>query len=278
MLAIPRNALRASGQRLPATKKQMPRPTIVTAYLDESEDENRPRKDSVSAIGGLVGNVDNWRGFASEWRSVMDSHGLVGVRFHTVDFENAFKEPWKSLKTDAERRKSLLNGLLEVIQRNFVFPYGVFALVGEYDALEDRAKKKWSTPYKLCFDQVILYLFELLALNPGDRVQCVFDDNEKYRGWAQKYYQQLVDEFPQYRGILMENVQFTSRRESAEMEAADLFAYEMRKAVYNGLQDPSRSLRYGFSELIRPGQGIWRIDFSQVIQEDRRIYLANEDR
>jgi len=33
----------------------------------------------------------------------------------------------------------------------------------------------------------------------------------------------------------MEEVAHTSRKESAEMEAADLFAYELRKITYNGL-------------------------------------------
>jgi hypothetical protein len=269
---------RVNGLWLPMQRKPLPKPTIITAYLDESEDENRPRNERVSAIGGLVGNTDNWRGFSQEWRSVMDGHGLTGVTFHTVDFEGGYSEPWKSLKNDRERRESLLNGLLEVIQRNRVMPYGVLVLVGEFDAMEEMAKKKWSVPYKLCFDQAILKLVEeFCEIRPGDRVQCVFDDNEKYRGWGRSYYKEFVEEYPKYRDVLMEDVLFSSRRESAEMEAADLFAYELRKMTYNGLQDPNRNLRYGFRQMIRPGRGIWRIDLSQVIPEDRRIHLANED-
>ena len=98
--------MRASnGIWLPARRKVRV-PTTITAYLDESEDENRPLHERVSAIGGLVGNTDNWRGFAAEWRAVMDGHCLGDVTFHTVDFEGGFKEPWKSLKLDKERRGS----------------------------------------------------------------------------------------------------------------------------------------------------------------------------
>lgn len=274
MLVDGRPWIEYNGLWVPARKRV---PTTVTAFLDESEDENRPRNGRVSAIGGLVGNTDNWRGFSEEWRAVMDGHGLAEETFHTVDFEGAFKEPWKSLKQDKDRRESLLNGLLEVISRNCVFPYGVFVLVGEYDALEPLAKKRWPVPYKLCFEEAVLRLIELCELKPGDRIQCVFDDNEKYKGWGTEAYKTLLREFPQHKGVLMEEVSFTSRKESAEMEAADFFAYELRKITYNGLSDPNRNLRYGFRQMVRPGWGIWRIDLSQVIPEESRIHLPNED-
>jgi len=253
-----------------------PPPTTITFYLDESEDENRPRNERVSAVGGFAGNTENWRGFADDWRGVMERHGLEGIRFHTVDFEQAFQEPWKSLKLDRARRESLLNELVGVLRRNAVFPYGVFVLVGEYDALEELAKKRWSVPYKLCFEEAVLRTIELCELRPGDRIRCVFDNNEKYRGWGYEAYRTLRREFPQFAGILMEEVEFTSRHDSAEMEAADFFAYELRKIIYNGMNDPLRDLRYGFKEMIQPGRGVWRIDLSQVIDPSQRIHLSNE--
>lgn len=266
-----------NGLWVPVRRKVVPPPTIITAYLDESEDENRPRNETVSAIGGFVGNTDNWRGFGADWRAVMDGHGLEGVTFHTVDFEGGFKEPWKSLKKDKDRRESLLNGLLALFDKHKVCPYAVVLLVGEYDAMEDLAKRQWSEPYKLCFDQAVLKLIDLCEIRPGDRIRCVFDDNEKYRGWDREWYRHLREEFPQYAHIFMEELEFTSRHKSPEMEAADLFAYETRKIVYNGMTAVYRDLRYGFRKMVEAGHGIFRIDLSQVIDPSRRIRLANED-
>jgi len=171
----------------------------------------------------------------------------------------------------------LLVVLTLIAWRRFGAPYGVFVLAGEFDALEPLAKKRWSVPYRLCFEEAILRLPELCELGSGDRIQCVFDDNEKHRGWGREAYRTLRKEFPQHAGVFVEEVAFTSRHESAEMEAADFFAYELRKITYNGLTDPSRNVRYGFRQMIRPGWGIWRINLSQVIPAERRIGLANED-
>ncbi|HYI07780.1 MAG TPA: hypothetical protein VEK57_01810 [Thermoanaerobaculia bacterium] len=75
----------------------------------------------------------------------------------------------------------------------------MLVLVGEYDALEDLAKKRWSVPYKLCFEETVLRLIDLCELEPGDRIQCVFNDNEKYKGWGIEAYRTLLREFPSIR-------------------------------------------------------------------------------
>jgi len=237
--------------------------TAISIFLDESADE---KQESVFVVAGFIGAEANWKNFASSWNAAMSEHGLAGVTFHMNLFAHGGKEPWKSLKQDADRGKSLLNTLLRLIRMQAVYPFGAMTLLSEYNALED--KRQFDHPYKVCLEVALSAAETLCEVAPGGKIRFVCDENQEMRDWMMSAFEKLKARRPEL-GKVFGVLETSTDDASAELCAADLLAFELRKHVDNALRHPEVPIRYPMKRIMEDGPSqFWKTDFSALLEPE----------
>jgi hypothetical protein len=232
----------------------------ITVFLDESADE---KQDTVYVVAGYIGADANWKNFASEWNACLAGQGLQGETFHTNLFDHGGHEPWKTLKAQKKPHEDLLNCLLAVIRKHALYPFGAMALLCDYRAMTD--KGPWDDPYKLCLEVALFAANELCVIAPGGAIQFVCDENQKLAKWVDEAFTKLKSNNPALANVFA-NLEFGTDDRDAELCAADLVAFEVRKHVYNGVHHPHVKMRYPMKRILNDGPSrFWRVDFSNVV-------------
>jgi hypothetical protein len=230
----------------------------IHIFLDESSDE---KQDVVYVVAGFVGAEENWAGFSGDWSAVVAAHGLAGVTFHMTEFESGTAAPWKSLKADKQRRESLLNALLGVIEKHKLCAFGAMLLVSEYNAFTGHS---WDHPYKLALETALFSAVELCAVAPGGKIRFTCDQNNEVAKWVLEAFEKVKQNNPGCAEVFG-HLEFSSDDASPELCAADMLAFEMRKHVYNSVTNSGVPMRYPMKKLSEGLYQFWKVDFSHVI-------------
>jgi hypothetical protein len=258
---------RVNGVWIPVEEKPEPKPTTISVYLDESYDE---KQEVVYVLAGHIGDEENWSGFDDEWNEVLRSNGIEHDYFHTNPFEVGKVEPWKSLKADQPRHKAVLNGLLDVIRKNAVYPFGSMMLLSEFEALQGN---EWEIPtddpYKLALEVALRAVNELCEVKPGGTIRFICDENQEMAKWVLETFQKMKVNNKAY-GKVFGTLEFAKAKVTPPLCAADLVAFEVRKHVYNAIKNPEVKMRYSMNRIITDGPSrFWKADFSAVIDPEK---------
>jgi hypothetical protein len=212
----------------------------LDAYFDESGDE------TILCLAGLLGPPDRWTLFEKEWRDLLRLYEVT--EFHMVDCE-AGRGEWAKLKDDRAARHEAQRKFLTLLLDVELGPIGgyvagihlpSFALAGRGD---ERAA--WLAAFRRS-------LHSLGGLQAGmnerfgsdDGLGLIFDNRDKVRGESQAILQEAATSVP------VKPVAFVDSRDEPAVQAADLVAWEMRRAMSDALSRPDAPNRRGFQRLI----------------------------
>ncbi len=209
---------------------------MLRAYFDESGDPTNPGAHAFS-VGGCMAPLEYWEAFETEWRQALDDEGLSW--FHMTDFENYRREfsGW-----DERRHRDFLQRLLTIIDRSVQVHVGAAKIL-----CSDIADPDWPTTYRNTYYncvQVCVHgaLREASYLPPEEKVRLVFAHHPQISPVVLEACNEALREgFSRLGSITQARV-----REVLPLQAADLVAYELNKAV----SDPSRK-RFPYEQLQR---------------------------
>ncbi|MFN0104935.1 MAG: DUF3800 domain-containing protein [Bryobacteraceae bacterium] len=215
---------------------------LSAAYFDASG----TNAGSVMAMAGLVAPVYKWLRFEGHWESVLREHGVDGP-FHMTDFV-ASERSFVGWKGQSERRKRLIEDLVDVVKRNV---NKVFVSIMENDSWRSVEQKfhlraVHACPYSfLGFVTVVQIEKWRKAKRSRGPVDYIFEDGDDGKGH--------LDEI--CRGTLKVDPVFKSKATAIPCQAADLIAWKARRAALDvaGLQDIDGILRSLRTVMVTPG-------------------------
>lgn len=144
---------------------------MIFAYADETGDPCDPRKH-IFGIAGFIGRIEDWKAFASKWRTVCPSEFYP---LHMTEFVN------RTIGDDS-RQRSVLGPLVEILRECSLVPISVACDVHEFrepgtDLTEPQAAKIYEWLLNRFFCQVgiaVLGARELDAPIPIPHMSVVF--------------------------------------------------------------------------------------------------------
>jgi hypothetical protein len=204
------------------------------AYFDES---GSPDEGKHVIVSGFVAPLDQWVHFESEWRSVLDAHG-VSV-FHAKDFGHCQGE-FKCWKDDRNKRRWFLESLVGIICRrtdksfSTAIPLKEFRDVDREFLLKESVGHPYPLAARICMARVEEWG---MARSIEGQVQFFFEDGAKNKG--QLLWIAEKDGKP--------TPIFTKKQDACQFQAADLLAWEHNR-------------------LLRKNQDEWLNDLSPALQ------------
>lgn len=214
---------------------------MITAYFDESGTHHNQKVDPpVLSIGCYVSTEQQWGLFKREWQAVLDEAGVEC--FHAAPFESRFGEyaDW----TDEKRRKVHLS-LQGIIKRRVKKGIAACVVLPDYDELiTGKYRQMLLSPYafaaRCCFEMIGEWSRRHGLQEP---VECVFEAGARKGG-------EVGDLFSRLRaknnlGSLTFDAKKDPLKETVQLQAADILAYEIRKlaiTVVGCMRDDGRKL------------------------------------
>jgi hypothetical protein len=211
---------------------------LITFYGDESgtHDETGKQPGSeVSVVAGFLARCKQWECFTEKWIEVLESYRVPA--FHMNDFvnERGPKNPdWPYTGWTPQKRDAFVRELVRVARDYTLLGFCGSVSVKDYDEVTpEYLKKDTEHPYHFSlqnvFDNVLETLQDKLPLLllPNEQVSFSFEQQDQFQKKAEEIFARVKkrDTFNR-----LGSIEFVAKGNRAH-EAADLFAYRMRKAI-----------------------------------------------
>lgn len=236
---------------------------MYTAYYDDS---GSPDESLAVVVAGFVASDEQWKHFERNWNETLNRFGIS--LFHMKEFAHSIGE-FSRFKCNRADREWLLRQLLAHVRLRTRHSCGHAVLMQDYrEVSQVYPLDSGLTPYALCGRTCVASVSAWAKRNgiPESSVLHVFEDGSKGRG-------KLIDRMLTDKGIRPE---FRKKHECVQLQAADLFAYEVlagNKAVFEkGVRD-FEALRFPLRQLTVPDtQGI---DMGVYTRADLETFCEN---
>ena len=228
---------------------------ILTAYLDESGHLRDPKLNFVG-MAGFVAPAANWGTLAPEWHSILVKAGFQEP-FHMSEFAHSRGQFTRFRCNESERRR-FFGKLLGAIKRSRAEPIGAIISLNAYDALTRSQKDSFVDPYYVVFQ--ICTRYAALKADPGECVDMVYSHHaqfgtvnssarrDKIPARGKKLWYAMKSD-PRYASRLR-RFSAASPKDHAELQAADLFAYELVHEFENRIARPNDAMRHGLRQIL----------------------------
>jgi hypothetical protein len=253
---------------------------MLTAYMDEAGHSEDPALHFVG-MAGFVAPSERWQDFADKWRTTLDEYGLREP-FHMKDYAHSVKQfkGWTK-----EKKKELFGKLLEIIQRTNAKPVGAVVSLEGYASLTQRQQKYFYNPYitvfQICTRGLAITGMPVpnIDLPPGEKVAMVYSYNQEFgtiqteaysvnqAGRAESLWHEMKrqTDFGKWMGAYASS----TPAETIQLQAADIFAYELCKEFENRINRPNDEMRFGLRQILKMS----RIPLPMIRLLDRRELL-----
>ncbi|MCI0596779.1 MAG: DUF3800 domain-containing protein [candidate division Zixibacteria bacterium] len=211
---------------------------LFQAYFDES---GTNAGSPIVVLAGFIGNLARWEKFNQKWLKILQPAGIK--IFHATDCFNGRREFEGWLE---ETRRPFIEDLIGVIKN--IRPITYLVRTGDFQ----QVKKDYTdprivayTPYKLCFDRCLLNLDGWANRAPGrDEISVFFEDSpEKHNTEVMRLYEEAMRS-PLLKGKhKISRIAFIPKSVGIPLQAADLFAWELRKYHTDLMMHSGRPLR-----------------------------------
>lgn len=229
---------------------------MIIAYMDESGHFDDPECRYVG-MAGFAGPQELWDPFGILWDVTIRSSPFHLMRpFHMREFAHRRGEfeGWSE-----EKRKALYAKLIEAILLIQPIPFGAMVSISDFKSLTPEQQLDFKSPYHLAF-QTCTRGAAISALKPHE-VNMVFSENLDYgavQSDASAGADQLGDAHVLWRAIKeltlfgewMGECSFSSPAVTPQLQAADLFAYELYKEFENQQRRPDLPMRWGLRQIL----------------------------
>jgi Protein of unknown function (DUF3800) len=228
----------------------LPGLTKYVSFVDEAGHAKDPRQKFL-CLAGLIASDDAWKTLGPEWVNACALEGLKRP-FHMKDLAARKGEfaGWQE-----EKRRRLLRRLITAIARAHAIPIGSVVSIQGYDALDGPWRRGFKDPHFLAF-QSLTYQIAAAAgfsLDPGPATM-VYAHHPEHSGglWNTEDLWQAVRKHNSFVAQFMESYQCGEQAEHPGLQAADLWAYELRHH-FEVIRPTARKPRWPFWQLVKLG-------------------------
>jgi hypothetical protein len=214
---------------LPKAERDARFMVMLQGYFDESGTEGN---DKVVSLAGFVITADRWTKFSDAWGDLLKRYNLP-----------VFKMRKESKRRPVKSRDARIAAFADVIKQNLLFKIECSVSVADFREMikgklfsRNRNARIVDEYYLWIFHNLIARLCEGIW-DRGYRHQfdVFFDEQLKYGPQATKFYRIALDVAkPRYRKMLPNDPIFRRDDEFMPLQAADMFAWLVRK-YYNGI-------------------------------------------
>ena len=193
----------------------------IRAYGDESESPTH------EVLTCAFAPFDTWQTFGDEWSRLLA--GKTGItEFHAHDCAQGANE-FKDL--DNEYRQQLYREFAEVIQKHRLHAAAIVVEMAAMPTIAAAFGPPFDKPWVFAFSQLIPMVMRRCP--PGERVAFLFDEKKEhearaFEGFAALKQYQGGSILPNFDGSQLSRIAFGGSAEYLPLQAADLFAYEVR--------------------------------------------------
>ena len=221
----------------------------LVAYLDESGIDDQSR---IVAVAGLLATQGDWDVFSARWTALLENAGLPAL--HMRLFEEG-RSPYQHL--DRDLRAALQASLIDLINETPLFMQACCIIRGDKENRAGLFADLLAQPYTACVGDVMTALLRKAEQQPGPSasVDFICGDQRELRKDARDQYESMRDD-PDFAFLRHRfgAITFRGTKEdgTVPLQAADLVAYEARKAGIN-LQE-GRPERKSYARLTSRGK------------------------
>ena len=199
---------------------------VVVAYFDESGTHG---DSGVFAIAGYVAAQEDWIRFETDWKRALRRAGIS--YFHMVEYENR-RGPFASWSK--EKRHEVLGDLLAAIKAHALIGLAGCVVVADFERVFRPALPTghpYRDPYIFCLQVGMERIAHYFGphLPRSEKIACVFEEKDKVAHSAARHYE-AVKAHNEW-GTLFGSISFGGKVDYIPLQAADVLAYESRKAT-----------------------------------------------
>jgi hypothetical protein len=231
---------------------------LVTSYMDETGHSDDP-SFRFAGMAGFVAPIDLWEKFGKTWQEILDIFNLKEP-FHMKDFAHSvgqFKE-WKNKET---KRQLLFKTLVQLIVKIDAIPIGAIVSLDDFETLSERQRTMLLDPYYVAFQTCTRGAAIVAAAYPHEKAVMVYSYNKEFgatkpqevysvdqAGRAEQLWHAMKNstDFGRWMGAYSSG----SPAEIVQLQAADLFAYELAKEFQNLICRPDDNMRWGLRQIL----------------------------
>jgi hypothetical protein len=224
---------------------------VLAGYFDES---GLDEKSQTFCIGGYVADSKDWFELTRAWERLLVEAGVSC--FHMAEFETRHGEfkGWSDAK-----RIGFIKDLRALINSTDVWGIGCGVVKADYERLSaefitrGKVTPHWyHHPYLLAFQHCLIETcIQAEDVHTREKIAFVFDRQAEFHARAEKAYDELTSSGKWPRAFRLGSLRFASKRDAIPLQAADLMAFELQKALDHKLFDPARGERKSMARLRR---------------------------
>lgn len=238
---------------------------MLTSYMDESGHAEDVACNYVG-IAGLVAPYAEWELFDQHWQDTLNKAGL-SEPFHMKDFAHS-EGQFKNWKGKEEKRKRLIGRLVEIIRATRATPIGAVVSIDDFSSLTPSQQSSFLDPYYVAFQTCARgAAIEAVFEDPAQKVAMVFSFNSEFGGRAEKLWDAIKEHYEH--GNRMRSYASATPSEFTQLQAADLFAYELVHEFENRKKRPDDAMRWPLRQIL----GMYKIPVPQIMLFDRKELL-----
>jgi hypothetical protein len=229
---------------------------VLTAYFDESYNHLHPdRSDEplLYTVGCWLSTVERWKKFGRRWASILNEAGIDD--FHMNRYESRFPpyDTWSDKK-----RIRVLQKLHKAIRDTYIYGCVVSVHKAEWDEfMKDDAKLRNSfgrTHYGFCVQACVMLISDWCAKNSfNEEIHYIFAHLNKQGGVLDPLFKRVLSDpklKSRYRVGKIWSKGFA--KDVAQLQAADIQAYEWNKRMANFMSPNARESRKSLKSLVSP--------------------------
>ena len=172
---------------------------------------------------------------------------------------------------DGKRRRRIFFGrLLEIIKETKADPVGAIVSINDFKSLTPSQQSSFLDPYYLAFQKCTRGAAANAVLEASEeRVDMVFAFQSEFGARAQALWQAMKASNIAHISARMGSYVSSTPNETCQLQAADLFAYELLKEFENRVKRPQDRMRFGLRQIIK----MEKVPLPRIILLDRKELL-----
>lgn len=243
--------------------------TNLASYADETGHPDDPAAEYVG-MGGLVATSGAWEVFEDAWKDLLRNAGLTPP-FHMVDYAHS-QGQFASWKGKEELRQAFLGRAVNLILETGGTPVGAIVSLSSFRTLTPDQQAHFLDPYYIAFQNctrgaAIKAEFE----EPEEKVAMVYSYHSEYGtnngGRAEQLWHIMKKTWEH--GSRMGSYASAMPADLCQLQAADLFAYELSKEFENRVKRPNDPMRWAMRQIM----GMYHIPSPLITLYDRKELL-----
>jgi hypothetical protein len=255
----------------------------LTSYMDETGHSEDPALEYVG-MAGFLAPYGVWEVFEERWLNAMSNAGFTEP-FHMKEFAHSTGQfsRWRDSNYRVER-ELFLGRLIEIILETKAMPIGAIVSIYDFRTLTPRQQRKYmNDPYYTAF-QVCTGFSSVKAMfaepdEPEEKAAMVYGYQDEFGtagGRAEKLWH-IMKRVSKFRDR-MGSYASASPKDICQLQAADIFAYELGREFENQIKRPENSMRWPLRQILkmveRPLPTIFFYDRTKLLHQIGELSAA----